>query len=81
MSRRKPSSLAAVSATKDTPSVVASARGFALIKPLAGDIWKLVPKTAKESKKFRLQGMEVRQQILDLLLGQDIAETAHLAPP
>ena len=38
-------------------------------------------KTAKESKQFRLQGMEVRQQILDLLLGQDIAETAHLATP
>ena len=42
---------------------------------------KVVPKTAKESEKFGLQGMEVREQILDLLLGQDIAETAHLAPP
>jgi hypothetical protein len=42
---------------------------------------KLAPKTEKESKEFRLQGMEVRQQLLDLLLGQDIAETAHLAPP
>ena len=70
-----------MSASKEACSVVGHARGFALINPLGQKYFEVVPKTEKESKKFRLQGMEVRQQILNLLLGQDIAESAHLAPP